>query len=173
MGHRVVEKKLLFVDSRDRDPADPNPFDFTITFNSARWNIPSFMHVSDISVKAFCMPKVMGEDYVYLDLGPKLNTTVYASDETVGDSILGVFYFDHGSMATGAVKPMKGSDFTPKVSVFDPILTEMDRLPIRVIKHGGVTVTKQDVATDPNADLSGFEPSFSMLIEMTCMSRAL
>lgn len=173
---RVVEKKLLFVDSRDRDPEEANPFDFTVSFNATNrksCNIPSFTCVSDVSVKAFCMPKVRGETYVYLDLGPKLNATVYGSDTAIGDSIIGVFYFDNGAMETGAVKPMKGSDFAPKVATFDPILTEVDRIPIKVLKHGGDTVTKADVVPDPTSDLSDFEPTFSLLLEFTCMSRAL
>jgi hypothetical protein len=165
---RTQERHLLFVDSRDRDPSYASPFEFTVMVNSANrisCNAPSFKNVSEISVKAFSMPKVEGEHYVYLDLGPQLNNTIYGTDTSITDQMMGVFYFDSGVMPTGNVKPMKGQDFTPKVTTFSPYLTEVDRFPIKVVKHGGQTVAAGDVG--------GGDPFFTLLLEIVTHSRVI
>jgi hypothetical protein len=164
---RTTETHQLFLDSRDAVEGN-GPFEKMFYLNNPNKksaNSGSFKNVSEISILAFAMPKVANEHYVYVDLGSQLNNTIYGSDEGITDQIAGVFFFDSGALATGTVKPQKGSDFTPKKVVFEPFVTEIDRIPIRILKHGGEAVSAMDVAPG--------QAEFSMLISITTNSRPL
>jgi hypothetical protein len=154
--------RRLFIDNRDRYgfPAAP-AFDFKVFFGNdpgRSVGIAGYENVTSVELKAIALPKVANERYVVMSVAELNDNVLDATTSAVHDSFA-IVYFDSDTLATGAVKPLKGADFYQKQFVYRPPLARLNSMSIRFLKHDGNVVT--------TADTNG-EAHVSMLFEVTC-----
>ena len=182
---RPQRKFLLLCDSRDRDltfdgvqaktpgtsldRGNSAPFQYRIDFTDTSLGVVE--NVKRLELKAASVPKARDELYVLLDIGSSYKSDFVATNQRHGTETFGVLYFDHDAMTTGAVKPMKGSDFSPKYVDFDPPLSSIKHLDICLRKYDGSVLTKGDVVEDLSADCTSIDPVTSYMFELTTLDR--
>jgi hypothetical protein len=163
----------LFIDSeyRDRtqdaglrkaprtalDRGNTAPFDFRVELPSGQ-----IEHVRCVELKGLSLPKARDCPFVYVDVNDWDNgfTTTCPS---VGSAI-GAVYFDSAQMAVGAVKPVKGADFTSKRVPFVPSLASFKDVRVRILKPDGTVLRKQDV-TDED-DCTNVDPRVTLMLQV-------
>lgn len=141
-----VTVKRLFIDNRDRDTNFGSPFDFKIVFGNdpdRSVGIAGYRNIVSAELKAIAFPKVANERYVIVSI-EELKDNMLDSSTSAAQDAFAIVYFDSDTLATGAVKPLKGVDFYQKSIVFKSPLAKLDSLTIKFLKHDGSVVTLAD-----------------------------
>lgn len=145
----------LFVDNRDRHNASSvSPFDFRVYFGNdpgRSVGISGYENVVSVELKAVAMPKVANEPYIILSID-ELNDSMLDSTSRTAHNAFAVLYFDSDFMATGSVKPLKGTDFYQKILAYNPPIAKLKSMHVRFLKYDGNVVTTSD--TNGNANVS-------------------
>lgn len=146
-------KQKLVIDARNYIPqiaSNPNcEFDFNIVLANSNTkdgiNVPMYDHCCSAELIGINVPKVENEIYFVLDID-KFTDNIHSSDKGSHDKFA-VIFFD-GGLNTGDSKPLKGSDFSPKICVFEPPLSSLNKLNIKLRKFGGDIITPLDFDKD-------------------------
>jgi len=161
--------KTLVIDSRDRSPTSPSPFNFMIDIERDL-SISPYEMVHSVELKMLAFPKVTGEHYVVLDIA-ELNGQFDSTDNPC-DARFCVLYFDGidsadqtKGMQAGDIKVIKSGDIVTRSVTFSPAIPRLSRLTIKVLKHGGSVV-------DPSVDTGGID-YFSMILQIDTQSRSI
>lgn len=148
-GPKLNVRRLL-VDNRDRTSG--TEFDFQIRFGNAyRANsvgVSEYSLVRSVEMKLAAIPKVSNEDYVIVDIQELSDSNLDASNNA-GTRAFAVAFFDVSTLAAGTVKPSR--DFYSQKVTFDPPLSTLDRLSVRLLKRDGSVVLTSDTAGASNA----------------------
>lgn len=130
------EEHILFIDSRFADGA--SNVDFSVIFNKSIQTHTSgyptqvFKNVSSVELTAFSIhTDCLGdpnETYLVLDI-EELNNRVHSNVPEVNQSFA-IMYLDRDT--TPHEKSFKGHDFDIKIKKFDPPLSSLSRLTIKV-----------------------------------------
>ena len=151
--------KRLFIDNRDKHASSKSDFDFKVFFNSAQSSgVSGYKNVLSVELKGISFPKVQGERYVIISID-ELNDNLLDATNSVAHNAFAVVYFDADSMATGTVKPLKGTDFYQKQIMFRPPLAKLNSLSIKFLKWDGSVI-------NPATDTAN-NSHVSLLLEIT------
>lgn len=141
--------RRLFVDNRDRyDSANASPFDFKMYFGNdpeRSVGIAGYENVTSVELKAVTFPKIANERYVVMSV-EELNDNMLDASSSSAHNCYAIIYFDSDTLATGAIKPLKGADFYQKQLFFSPPLSKLNRLSIKFLKYDGNVVSTSDTA---------------------------
>jgi hypothetical protein len=154
--------KRLFIDNRDIDPTSRSPFDFKVYMGGNDHPRPcgpiGYDNVVSVELKGVSFPKIANERYVILSID-ELNDDLLDSTSQAAHNAFAIIYFDSDALATGTVKPCKGTDFYMKQLFFRPPLAQLNKLSVKFLKNDGSVVT--------GADTNGVT-HISLLLEITC-----
>jgi hypothetical protein len=139
------------------DRSNTAPFDFRVDLPGGH-----IEHVRRIELKGVSIPKARDCPFVYIDVNDWDNS--FATTCPHIGSVIGALYFDSESMQVGAVKPVKGADFSPKVIAFLPSLASFKELRVRILKPDGTILRKQDV-TDAT-DCTEVDPRITLMLSI-------
>ena len=154
----AFKKQLLFVDARDYITPDnngSNELSFTVVLSDyeskASLNIPSYEQVTQVELKAVCLPKIADEMYYVIDI-PEFSGRLHSSDNTGSHESFCMVYYPNHSIAVGSATPAKGSDFDQKLHVITPPIKSLSKFSIKFKKHGGEVLTVSDIAASTDYD---------------------
>lgn len=134
---RSIRKRLLFIDSRDKDPSfDDTPFNYTIYFdNPTKKNlgIGSIDNIVEVEIKAINFPKIINEtnDEQYGILNIEELTDALDSSDKASHRSSCIFFFD-GTDSPQTIYPIEGNGrtFVPRNGI-----KTLDRLSITFSKY--------------------------------------
>jgi hypothetical protein len=165
-------KRLLFIDSRDKDVTFTDPFSYTIFFDNQNSNqnsnqmksigVGPMYNVSQIEIKAINFPRILQDDSLTYEqygilsikeLKDPIDSTDVASHRTSC-----VFFFD-GTDSPQTIYPIEGNG-----RIFKPTDTirSLDRLTIEFRKYG----SKEPLST---SNTEGSNTDHSILFEITTL----
>jgi hypothetical protein len=137
----------LFIDSRFA--TENAPFDFVVDL----WeDLPRnrFENVSRVDMIMATIPKVANEDYVILDIRELRDSNV-DSNAPSADQYFSVLYFDNSTLNPGDVKVI--DKCFQQCQVFNPPISALSKLSIRVVKGDGTLVSTTETGTKKNVTL--------------------
>ena len=152
---RNTKRHVILLDNRDRTSG--TEFNFRAGINTWLENI------TEVRLLAACVPKVKDEMYVILSIPEFSNDDLLTSSSKQRRDVFAVLFFDATTLATGAVKTVKGSDFGGWVSTMRPPIPRIERMTIVLTKPDGTPVLPADTA-GANA--------VSLMLEVTTESRS-
>ena len=148
--------RRLFIDNRDRyDATHTSPFDFKIYLGNdpdRSVGISGYENVVSVELKAVSFPKIANERYVIMSVD-ELNDNMLEATNSGTHNAFAIIYFDSDVLATGAVRPFKGSDFYQKQLLFRPPLAKLNTLSFKFLKHPGNVVTTSDTNNETHVSV--------------------
>jgi hypothetical protein len=137
MSSQDHESNMLFIDSRFAD--GESNVDFSVIFNKSTQTHASgyptqvFKNVSSVELTAISIAtdclQDPSENYVVIDVD-ELNNRVHSNVPQVNQSFATLYIDDQASNLTE--KSFKGHDFDVKVKKFDPPLSSLSRLTVKI-----------------------------------------
>lgn len=160
-GRHTARKQEAYIDQygneKFRSVVDPD----------ASWNdslsIPPYDYVTQVELLGICCDKVIDENYFIVDI-PEFDGNIHSSDNKGSHDKFAIVYFDT------AFKPLKGRDFTPKIKVFDPPLTSLNKIRIRLCKYKDILLdinNTEHFNINSDDSLETKLAKFSLLLEFT------
>ena len=129
----VSKKEYLFIDSRYVTHQISGNVDFIVQFNTNTPNqssFPVFRNVASVELKGIS-GNFNNEDYIILDI-PELNNRLKSNVPSVNQCFCTIFCEDN--------KPyIKGSDFDHKIVYFNPPLSQLSQLHVKLKRVNGTS----------------------------------
>jgi len=157
-----LKTRRVLIDNRDRIAASKSAFDFIVDFSDFD---DTYRNVSSVTLLGASIPKVANEDYCLVDIEEMNHNQLETSSGNYSMPGSDVIFFDSSLLTAGQVKPIEGHRFCPKKYAFDPPLTHLRSLHVRILKHAG---TKGAPPTVISAADTGGVDRLSLLFEIQC-----
>lgn len=187
----VFSKRYIFVDSRSIKLKDPEkPFEYQIAFEANYTEvyedvvdddgnivkklvrndvtndsvIPTgdFKNVVSAELKSFCFPKVKHQPFVTMSIS-EFNDQ-FDSNDNGSHRSAAILYFDTQIVGEQRVNYDNRWNFK-----FEPPIASLSKLNIKFLKHGGQSITKEDVGVNDN-DETKHNIDHSYLFEITTVT---
>lgn len=157
IGDVPKKQSVLLIDNRD-GIQHGSPFDFTIElsnpFSTASSGIPEFDNVQSVVLKGVSFPKIVGEEYVLIDVDIFNDSSMFSSSsDRVGTRVFASMYFDSSALNAGDIKPKFGTEVYNDPIVCNPPIARLSKMRVRFRKHDGSIVTAADAANVTRASL--------------------
>ena len=139
-----VVRRTVIIDSRSVvQDIYSQPFCCMVDLND--YQNGALRHVISCELKACAFPKVAGEIYFNIDLGPLNNDTVINTDVgTLGN--FATVLTDCDVIPTGRIHTFRGSEFQSHLMTYSPALSGVSRFPVVFRKYGGAQIEAGDTA---------------------------
>ena len=137
----------VLIDNRSR-PDNSDPFEYTVTFGGVDGKgtvgCSTFSNVECVELKSFIMGRPQTENYVIVDIEELNGQLVTLDNNTFGS--FAVLLFDHAPAfhARDSVRLLKGDFIGSSKVTFDPPLSRLNKLRIKLLKYGGEKLSSQD-----------------------------
>lgn len=174
-GYRMYNQQL-FLQARDfiENPDADTELKFTVYWsngqlnklgNNGNWNkslnIPPYDYVTEAELLGVSFPKIDNEMYFIIDI-PEFHSTLHSSDNKGSHEKFCIVYYDNSTLNKGEIKPIKGTDFSTKKSIFKPPLQTLNKITIMFKKHNGDILTMDDIT--PGTDYQTMLNRISLLL---------
>lgn len=157
----------LLIDNRSRAPGS-SPFDYEVTFGgdsgASTIGCSAFQNVKSVEIKHVIMARPQRENYVVFDIEELSGHVLSLDNSTTRTFAVGAF--DHApNCGRDSVRVLKGDFINPSKVTFDPPLAKLNRLRIRLLKHGGGVLTRDDFVDESGTEVPHWE-DHSMVFEI-------
>ena len=137
---KITRKEHLFIDSRYASLESSDKLDFIVMFNSTNDTLATFQpfkNVASVELKGIS-GNFASEKYIILDIKELNNRGLKSTVPSVNDTFCTIFCEDNKAF-------IKGSDFDQKIIYFDPPLSQLSQLHIKIKNHNNDLLDKDPV----------------------------
>lgn len=161
MASKALNHKYVLIDNRSRDPRD-TPFEYTVLFGDDAGKINSLgvgplLNIVSVEMKHFIGARPITCDYIVFDID-ELNGHLLTLDNNTTGSYA-VASFDHAPNFSNrdACRLIKGDLICASKVTFDPPLSKLNRLTIKLLKYGGEPMSVDDYTLPDNTVVRNYD----------------